>query len=181
MKIIKSCKNCECSLYIGIPGDPSNWRHGCDVVTSGRIETEAGCKEYEYKYFSPKEKEEEAPLPLNSENYTELQKKKVTLETGWLELLDVKDDEVCRQRWEEWKRLALATGEKEKVVFWTDTYACRRCKHLDKDWCKKVKLPGAVNPYWSIKRSLGPCMACMGYTGNNGINQGELFDEAHLF
>jgi hypothetical protein len=138
MKIIKSCKNCECSLYIGTPGDPTNWRHGCDVVTSCRIET------------------------------------------GWLELLDVKDDKVCRQRWEEWKRLALAAGEKEMVDLWNDNYACRECKYLDKDWCLREELPCTVNPYLTVKTGMMG-MACMGMGYNDGINQGELFDEAYLF
>jgi hypothetical protein len=57
MKIIKCCKNCDNSLYIGTPGDP-DWRHHCDIITSGRIKTEAECKEHRYKYFSPKEHEE---------------------------------------------------------------------------------------------------------------------------
>jgi hypothetical protein len=58
VKMVKCCKNCECSLYIRTRGEPSNWKHGCDVITSGRIETEAECKEHGYKCFSPKEEEE---------------------------------------------------------------------------------------------------------------------------
>jgi hypothetical protein len=180
MKIIKSCKNCECSLYIGTPGDPSNWRHGCDVVTSGRIKTEAECKEHGYKYFYPKEKEEEAPRPLNFENHTGLQEKKVTLEIGWLDLLDVKDDEVCRQRWEEWKHIAIDAGEKEMVGLWTDTEVCRGCKHLEKDWCQKHELPCTFNPFLTVKTGMTG-IACMGMGYDDGINQGELFDEAYIF
>jgi hypothetical protein len=56
MKIIKCCKNCDKSLYIGTPGDP-DWRHHCDIITSGLIKTESECKEHRYKYFSPKEHE----------------------------------------------------------------------------------------------------------------------------
>jgi hypothetical protein len=58
VKRVKCCKNCDYSLYIGTPGDP-DWRHHCDLITSGRIETELECKEHGYKYFFPKEKEEE--------------------------------------------------------------------------------------------------------------------------
>jgi hypothetical protein len=38
-----------------------------------------------------------------------VKKKGVELNITWLELLDVKDPEICRQRWDEWKRLAIRT------------------------------------------------------------------------
>jgi hypothetical protein len=101
----------------------------------------------------------------------------MTLQSSWTEILDVADPGECRQRWEEWKRLVLAAGEKDQADFWTDTEACQGCKHLDKDWCLRAELPCTVNPYLTIQHSLGPGMACMGMGRDDGINQGELFGE----
>jgi hypothetical protein len=110
-----------------------------------------------------------------------MENKRVTLEIGWLELLDVKDNEVCRQRWEEWKRLATDAGEKDLVNIWTDTEACRRCKRLDGDWCLREELPCTVNPYLTVKTGIMG-MACMGMGYDDGINQGELFlNQGELF
>jgi hypothetical protein len=98
----------------------------------------------------------------------------VELKISWLELLDVADPKVCRQRWNEWKRLALAAGEKDLVDLWTDTEACRECKYLNEDWCLRAELPCTVNPYLTVKHgTIG--MACMGMGHDDGINQGELF------
>jgi hypothetical protein len=72
-----------------------------------------------------------------------------------------------RNNWEEWKRLALNTGEKDLVNYWTDTEACQGCKCLDRDWCLKVELPCTVNPYLTLQRGLGPGM---GMGRDNGIN-----------
>jgi hypothetical protein len=96
----------------------------------------------------------------------------VTLKITWIELLDVEDPAVCRQRWEEWKRLALAAGEKDLVHLWTDTEACRGCNHLDRDWCLRTELPCTVNPYLTVKTGMTG-MACMGMGRDDGINQKE--------
>jgi hypothetical protein len=57
MEMVKSCKTCNMSLYIGSPDDPDR-QHGCDVVTSGRIKNESECKDFGFKYFFPKEHED---------------------------------------------------------------------------------------------------------------------------
>jgi hypothetical protein len=101
----------------------------------------------------------------------------VTLKITWIELFDVEDPSAYRKRWEDWKRLALDAGEKDQVEFWTDADACRGCKHLDGDWCLRTGLPCSVNPYLTIKKRMGPGMACMGMGYDDGINQGELFSE----
>jgi hypothetical protein len=101
--------------------------------------------------------------------------KAVSLKITWLELLDVESPTVCRQRWEEWKRIALAAREKDLLNIWTDTDACRGCKHLDGDWCIRAELPCTVNPYLTVKHGMMG-MACMGMGYDDGISQGELFD-----
>jgi hypothetical protein len=103
----------------------------------------------------------------------------VELKIGWIELLDAADPVVCRQRWEEWKCLALDAGEKDQVEFWTDTDACRGCMRLDGGWRLRAELPCTVSPFLTIKKGLGPGMACMGTGYDDGINQME-FDFLEL-
>jgi hypothetical protein len=79
---------------------------------------------------------------------------------------------VCRQRWEEWKHLALAAGEEDQVKFWTDTDACQGCKYIDEDWCLRSELPCTVNPLLTVKYGVMG-MACMGTGYDDGINQTE--------
>ncbi|MDR2020489.1 MAG: hypothetical protein LBQ14_06970 [Treponema sp.] len=103
----------------------------------------------------------------------ELQKmiyESVTLKITWIKLLDVEDPVICRQRWDEWKRLALAAGEKDLINLWTDTEACRGCKYLDKDWCLQAELPCTVNPYLTVKHGMMG-MACMGMGRDDGTKQ----------
>jgi hypothetical protein len=95
------------------------------------------------------------------------EKKAVILRSTWKEILDVADPGECRQRWEEWKRLASTAGEKSLVKFWTDTEACQGCKYLNRDWCLRAKLPSTVNPFLTIRTGmLG--MACMGMGRDDG-------------
>lgn len=69
--------------------------------------------------------------------------------------------EVRRQRWEEWKHLALENGSKESIEQWTNAEECQGCRHLDRDWCKRQDLPATVNPYLTFRHgTVG--MACYG-------------------
>jgi hypothetical protein len=102
--------------------------------------------------------------------------KAVTLKSSWKEILDAADPGERRQCWEEWKRLAMAAGEKDLVDLWTDTEGCRGCKHLNGDWCFRAELPCTVNPFLTIKTGMTG-MACMGMGRDDGVNQGELFGE----
>jgi hypothetical protein len=104
------------------------------------------------------------------------EQKAVALQSSWTKILDVAGPEERRQRWEEWKRLALAAGEKGLVDLWTDTEACLGCKHRNRDWCLRTELPCAVNPFLTLKTGMTG-MACMGMGRDDGINQGELFGE----
>jgi hypothetical protein len=96
--------------------------------------------------------------------------KVVTLKSSWTEILDVADPAERRQRWEEWKRLVLAAGEKDLAKLWTDTEACRGCKHLNQDWCLRAELPCMVNPFLTIRYGMMG-MVCMGMDRDDGINQ----------
>jgi hypothetical protein len=103
----------------------------------------------------------------------------VKLDCKWAQLFgSAIPENQHRKNWEEWKRIALAAGEEDQVNFWSDTDACRGCRHLDGDWCRKAELPCTVNPYLTLQRGLGPGMACMGMGRDFGINQGELDFEA---
>jgi hypothetical protein len=106
---------------------------------------------------------------------------KITLKSRWNEIFRQEDPEdVRRQRWEEWKRIALAAGEKEMVDHWTDTEGCHGCLHKNGDWCENTGLPCTVNPYLTMRQGMGIGMACMGLGFDDGINQGELFSFGNM-
>jgi hypothetical protein len=102
------------------------------------------------------------------------EQKAVALKSSWKEILDVADPGECRQRWEEWKRIAIAAGEKGVVNLWTDTEVCQGCKYLNEDWCLRAELPCTFNPFLTTRTGMTG-MACMGMGRDDGINQGELF------
>jgi hypothetical protein len=105
----------------------------------------------------------------------------VSLDCKWTELFgSAIPENQHRKKWEEWKQVARDAGAEDHVNFWSDTEACRGCKHLDGDWCRKVELPCTINPYLTLQRGLGPGMACMGMGHDTGIGikQGEFdFEE----
>lgn len=82
-------------------------------------------------------------------------------------------DEVRRQRWEDWKKIAISSGKKGKnaVAEWTDISSCYGCLDRDGDWCK-LGLPCAVNPILSFRHGM-PGMACMGLGFNPKISAKE--------
>jgi hypothetical protein len=81
-KTNKRCSNCDESLSIGTPSDP-NRRHHCDSVTSGRIKTESECEEQGYKYFFPKEYEEEGAAAKKTANKP---RPSIKLDCAWADL-----------------------------------------------------------------------------------------------
>lgn len=79
----------------------------------------------------------------------------VILTSRWHEILGKKREAMSdgkrRERWEEWKQLAIEDGGHDSVDYWTDTEACENCKHIDKDWCKLMELPCTTNPILTFK------------------------------
>jgi len=89
----------------------------------------------------------------------------VELTSRWFQILgnnrkEIIDD-IRRERWEQWKKLALEDGGNETVDFWTDTTACNGCTNLDGDWCNLQGLPCTVNPLLTFSRNMIG-MACGG-------------------
>lgn len=72
-----------------------------------------------------------------------------------------------RERWEEWKRLAVEHGKSELLDYWgTPDGVCRGCIHLDKDWCVSAQFPVSVNPIITLRHGIKGIACCgMGYKG----------------
>lgn len=93
--------------------------------------------------------------------------KPVTLKSRWFEILGNKQDDmpddIRRERWEQWKSLAIKKGgsSKEMAEYWTDTSACHGCIHKEGDWCRLQQLPCTVNSVLTFKENIIG-MACMG-------------------
>jgi len=92
----------------------------------------------------------------------------ITINSRWIELFGSNQkDMTAEQRkdnWEKWK-LAAAAENVDCLEYWTDTYACLGCKHLDNEsaWCNNMGLPCTVNPTTCIKMNMSIVgMACMG-------------------
>ena len=89
----------------------------------------------------------------------------VKQKTTWHELFGRKQfdmpDRLRRERWEQWKALTNAVGDKDIVEQWADTSDCNGCMHLDKDWCKYAHLPCTVNPILTMVMGMIG-MACQG-------------------
>jgi hypothetical protein len=96
-----------------------------------------------------------------------------------------KTEEERKANWAEWKRIAIAHGDKDQVDGWSDISGCyhddRKCIHLSHDgWCDLAGLPCTVNPYLSFNYGMVG-MACIGCGFDDGINQQELnFEEVEL-
>jgi hypothetical protein len=99
----------------------------------------------------------------------------VTLKISWHDLFS-KDmpEEIRKERWQTWKKLAIKNGDKDLVGYWTDISACYKCDQRKKDWCNLQGLPVTINPYLTMDYGiLG--MACMGLYRSNDY-QPDLFD-----
>lgn len=92
---------------------------------------------------------------------------KVTLESSFEEILGetskVYSQQERKERWQQWKDLAISNGEKELVEDWIQTEACKNCIHLNQKqaWCNLQELPCTVNPILSFQDGIIG-MACMG-------------------
>lgn len=92
----------------------------------------------------------------------------VSLESSWIEILGSKPGDIPghirKERWEEWKRIALSKGKQSLVDYWSKNHVeetCSKCKYRKDDWCKLQDLPCNVNPVLTMKdNTIG--MACMG-------------------
>ena len=82
----------------------------------------------------------------------------VELTSRWYEILGNKrekmPDKLRRERWEQWKQLAIEDGGQDSVDYWMDTTACENCKHIDKDWCKLMELPCTTNPLLTFSQGM---------------------------
>jgi hypothetical protein len=93
--------------------------------------------------------------------------KEVKLKSSFEEILGVDNtqftEEQRRQRWNEWKALAVQKGNKDLVESWSETEACQGCIHLNENesWCESMGLPCTVNPVLSFRMAM-PGMACAG-------------------
>lgn len=86
----------------------------------------------------------------------------------WHDLLGEKRESMTdverRARWEEWKKVTTAVGDKHIVDYWAKDNVeetCSGCVHRDKDWCKLAGLPCNINPILTMKAGIIG-MACMG-------------------
>lgn len=90
----------------------------------------------------------------------------VTLESSWMQILGNKrgdmTDSTRRERWEQWKKIAVKNGAADFVEYWGDTLECLGCAHLDNDWCNLSQLPCTVNPILTYRNNIMG-MACMGF------------------
>jgi hypothetical protein len=108
----------------------------------------------------------------------ELKLKDVTLRISWVDLLGAKrehmDDQVRRDRWEEWKKLSNETGNAEMTDVWTQpNECCATCPSSDGDWCTLEQLPCNVSPFWTFSGN-GPGLACNGAGNPNSKSIDEL-------
>lgn len=92
----------------------------------------------------------------------------ITLKSSFEEILGkdakVYTEDQRKERWEQWKVIALKKKDgKDVVESWSDMSACANCIHLDtqKAWCNAVALPCTVNPILSFRMGMVG-MACMG-------------------
>ncbi len=100
--------------------------------------------------------------------------KKITLKSSFEEILgkniSVFTEKERKQRWNEWKQLAIKEGSTELVELWETSEGCDGCKHFNtkENWCNSQSLPCAVNPILSFQKGIIG-MACMGvgFTKNN--------------
>lgn len=93
---------------------------------------------------------------------------KVKRKTSWVELFGEKgsdmSEDVRRERWEEWKKIAIEAGEQEMVDYWVKDNieeTCSGCIHREEDWCRSYGLPCNVNPILTLRSGIIG-MACMG-------------------
>lgn len=92
---------------------------------------------------------------------------KVDLQIRWEDLFqNVMSPELRKQRWDDWKALAMADGEqgKQMVDYWAKDHideTCEGCIHRNNDWCEFAHLPCNVNPILTIQHGMIG-MACQG-------------------
>lgn len=90
----------------------------------------------------------------------------VKLEDSWVQIFGNNSCDISnsqrRERWEEWKKIALENGANDFVEYWTDSAECEGCVHLDADWCNISQLPCTVNPVLTYRHNMIG-MACMGF------------------
>lgn len=102
---------------------------------------------------------------LGTKMATKNELKPVELGSRWFQILGNKrnemPDNIRRERWEQWKALAIADDCKELVDYWTNCSGCGNCINKDKDWCKLQELPCCVNPILTYQHNVIG-LACMG-------------------
>jgi hypothetical protein len=111
-------------------------------------------------------------IPLNN-----LKANMISLKSSFKEILgensETFTEDQRKARWEQWKNIAIAEGEKELVNMWSNTEACEGCIHLKDKWCESQGLPCTVNPILSFNDGVIG-MACMG-VGKEENNQLTIF------
>lgn len=89
----------------------------------------------------------------------------VELMSSWAELFNTTtmDSKMRRERWQEWRRIAIQEQDGEEIVrIWsTPSEVCHNCDNRDYDWCNHVGLPCTVNPVLTFQENLIG-LACMG-------------------